>query len=187
MRTRKAHAISRSKNFCPMPRTFVCTSSAGCRGVGPYGKARDLANSKPICGVRYMPRRWRTFAERKTPPFIVRTAGCRGGLGGNVQVPFLSPFLCGMTKKGHPKLSAQRATRQSRGGLYARPAAQMAYTPIIHQGTDTQSLYPPKNARLKPKNCKFLQNPSKKPLLSHQKICPCPLTSRSFCATMKNI
>jgi hypothetical protein len=30
-----------------------------------------------------MPRRWRNLDKRTAPPFIVRTAGCRGGLGGN--------------------------------------------------------------------------------------------------------
>ena len=39
------------------------------------GKAKTFANSKPICGVGYMPRRWRDFAKAKAPPFIVRTAG----------------------------------------------------------------------------------------------------------------
>jgi hypothetical protein len=30
----------------------------------------------------------------------------KGGPGGNVRVPFLSPFLCGMTKKGHQSETA---------------------------------------------------------------------------------
>ena len=39
------------------------------------GIAKALANSKPICGVGYMPRRWRNFAKQTAPPFLDRTAG----------------------------------------------------------------------------------------------------------------
>ena len=33
---------------------------------------------------------------------------CRGGPGGNVRVSFLSPFLCGMTKKWHQNRYSER-------------------------------------------------------------------------------
>ena len=39
------------------------------------GIATALANSKPICGVRYMPRRWRSLAETKIPAVPCQNGG----------------------------------------------------------------------------------------------------------------
>ena len=65
------------------------------------GKAKILASGKPICGVGYMPRRWRILAERR---FFRRSSSERRGAGSQGACPladFLSPFLCSVTKKGH--------------------------------------------------------------------------------------
>ena len=75
MRARKGHASSEAKVFamCYAP----CVSKNFMLYVGPYGIVKNLANSKPILGVRYMRPRWRTLAKAKAPPFIVerREAG----------------------------------------------------------------------------------------------------------------
>jgi len=65
---------------CAMPPLFSQISNKNV-------KAKILAKCKPICGVGYMPRRWRTFAKAKSPPFIVRTAGDRGFQGGKPWFP----------------------------------------------------------------------------------------------------
>ena len=85
MRARKGHASSEAKVFamCYAP----CVSKNFMLYVGPYGIAKNLANSKPILGVRYMRPRWRTLAKAKSPPFIVGTAGGREVLEGTSKFP----------------------------------------------------------------------------------------------------
>jgi hypothetical protein len=61
-----------------------------------------------------MPRRWRTLAEQKTPPFVVRTAGGREVLEGTSKFTFLvTSFL---NEKEVTPQSYPRSAKQ-----YARP------------------------------------------------------------------
>jgi len=92
--TRECPATSNGKNTSHLLRPPVSTNFEQKR------IAKTVANSKPICGVRYMLRRWRNFAKQKARRRLF-SRRMPGGPGGNVRVPFLSPFLCGTTKKGH--------------------------------------------------------------------------------------
>ena len=63
----------------------------------------------------------RRHGNRRFPPKARTVARLRcAGSRGEALVPFLSPFLCGTTKKWHPSRTARRAARQRRGGQYAR-------------------------------------------------------------------
>ena len=97
--TRKCHAINESKSFCPLLRTAVGTNFKQKR------KAKTLANSKPICGVRYMPRRWRTLAKQKARRrlFSRRIPGVPRG---NAWVSFLA------TSWETPRSSINRTARR---------------------------------------------------------------------------
>ena len=64
------------------------------------GIAKALANSKPICGVGYMPRRWRTLAKSKTPPFILKRREIREASEGTSEFLFFRPFFVERQRKG---------------------------------------------------------------------------------------
>ena len=95
--TRKCHA-SREANFfatCDAPlfaqilskdgkqHLLLSLSAAqtGRRGRRPLRDSKNFANNKPICGVRYMPRRWRALARAKAPPFVVKRRELGGSQG----------------------------------------------------------------------------------------------------------
>ena len=80
------------------------------------GKAKTFANSKPICGVGYMPRRWRNFATQ-TARRRLFSRRMPGGPGGNGRVHFLGYFF----------LERERSNTHTARRVVARhPAAQLA-------------------------------------------------------------
>ena len=61
------------------------------------GIAKALANSKPICGVRYLPRRWRSFAKQKARRRLF-SRRMPGGPQGE-RLGFLLGYFLGNAKK----------------------------------------------------------------------------------------
>ena len=70
----------------------MCYAPLFAQNSNKNGIAKTFANSKPICGVGYMPRRWRTLARQKAPPFILKRRDA-GGPQGERLGSFLGYFL----------------------------------------------------------------------------------------------
>ena len=102
------------------------------------GIAKALANSKPICGVRYMPRRWRNFAKQKARRRLF-SRRMPGGPGGNVRVSFLatswemprSSMALSAPRCGAP-VRLRNQPRKLADSQHARPATQSAKKQTTH-------------------------------------------------------
>ena len=69
----------------------------------------------PTCRSWWQDLRHSTKSLYMTSRLLLCRAAKEGGPGGNVRVPFLSPFLCGTTKKWHPsRHSAARSSMRVR-------------------------------------------------------------------------
>ena len=81
--TRMAPAGCHARAFANGNAPCVCTN------FKRNGTAKIFANSKPICGVEYMPRRWRNFDIAKSPAVCRKTAGGAVSKGGSLWSAFL--------------------------------------------------------------------------------------------------
>ena len=128
-------------NIC-LPVTNENRHANGRTKALPYRESKKaLANSKPICGVGYMPRRWRNFATQTTRRRLFSRRMPRGFPGGTPGRLFFRHFFATGQRNG---IKANRSAR-AEGSQYERMATQKVKN--SRPRPQAQRNHPPKTVR----------------------------------------